>query len=83
MSGDGSGLTLYEGLTRSGLTYEELWLAQLGLGGNADSMSIEAYVLGVLRPDSHQHNLLAQALNEHFLEIGADHPVAYAERSVT
>jgi hypothetical protein len=46
-------------------------------------MAVEAYVLGVLRPDSHQHNLLAQALNEHFLELGADHPVAYAERSVT
>ena len=71
------GLSLRDGVERAGVTYEDLWLRQLALGGEAGSLEVEAYVLGLLIPDAHQHDVIAQALNECFLERGGDHPVAY------
>jgi hypothetical protein len=44
---------------------------------------VEAYVLGLLSADSYQHNLIAQALNEHFIELGKNHPVGYREVATT
>lgn len=72
--------SLEEGMYRSGMTWDNLWLRQLSVGGAIGELEIEAYVLGVLEPDSYQHDLIAQAINEHFLDIGEDHPVAYWSR---
>ena len=77
MTADGPALDLPEGMTRSGLSYEQLWVRQVGLGGMAGRLEVEAYVLGLLAPDQHQHDVLAQALNECFLERGEGHPVGY------
>ncbi len=78
MTPDGSdGLSLADGMARSGMRYDELWLRQLGLGGDAGLLEVEAYVLGLLGTDRYHHDVLAQALNECFLERGEDHPVAY------
>ncbi len=74
---DGSGLGLQEGIARSGMAFDELWLRQLALGGDAGRLEVEAYVLGLLVPDRYQHDLLAQALNEWSIEHGGDHPVGY------
>lgn len=71
------GLSLHEGMTRLGMTIDQLWLDQLSLGGSASSIEVEAYVLGLLRADRHQHNLLAHAVNEGFMDRGGNHPVAY------
>ncbi|HEY0716139.1 MAG TPA: hypothetical protein VGD68_00875 [Streptosporangiaceae bacterium] len=38
---------------------------------------VQACSRGVLCPGSYQHNMIAQALNEHFTEQGKDHPVGY------
>lgn len=77
MTEDGPGLTLQEGMSRSGMSFTELWLRQLGIGGEAGRLEVEAYVLGLLVVDPHQHDVLAQALNEHFIEQDRDHPVGY------
>jgi hypothetical protein len=77
MTSDELGLSLQDGMSRMGMTFPELWLRQLELGGNADSLEVEAYVLGLLAIDPYQHDLLAQALNESCIESGGDHPVAY------
>lgn len=77
MTGPGQELTLEEGVARSGMSFHELWLSQLALGGEAGSLEVEAYVLGLLTPDAFQHDLIAQAINEYFIERGEDHPVAY------
>ncbi|CAA9281626.1 MAG: hypothetical protein AVDCRST_MAG41-3667 [uncultured Corynebacteriales bacterium] len=77
MTSDDPGLDLPDGMARTGMTFEELWLRQLALGGPAGRLEVEAYVLGVLAPDAYQHDLLAQALNEWSLERGGDHPVGY------
>ncbi len=75
-------LNLYQGLVLSGLSYDEIWRTQATFGGTASPLEVEAYVLGLLRPSAHQHDLLAQAINEHFLDRGEDHPVAYSDRIV-
>jgi|tagenome__1003787_1003787.scaffolds.fasta_scaffold20957999_2 hypothetical protein len=71
-------LQLKAGLTRSGLTYQELWWRQVAVGGDASPLELEAYLLGLLSIDPHQHDVIAQALNEHFLDCGEDHPVPYS-----
>ncbi len=65
-------------MTRSGMSYSDLWFRQISIGGDADALELEAYVLGLLRVDPYQHDLIAQALNEHFLDQGEDHPVPYS-----
>jgi len=69
---------LEAGLARSGLTYQELWWRQVAVGGDASPLELEAYLLGLLAIDPHQHDVIAQALNEHFLDCGEDHPVPYS-----
>jgi hypothetical protein len=79
MKAPSSGLSLAEGLDLSGMTIDELWIRQISVGGNRGSMEVEAYMLGLLDIDRHTYNLLAQALNEHFIEQGLDHPVGYSD----
>ena len=73
----GPDLSLRDGLDLSGMSVNELWLRQVAVGGTAGSLETEAYVFGLLAADPHQHDVLAQALNEHFLELGQAHPVGY------
>jgi hypothetical protein len=49
----------------------------VALGGDAAQMEVEGYVLNVLAADDYQHNLIAHALNEYFLEHNQNHPVRY------
>jgi hypothetical protein len=70
-------LSLFEGLQRSGMTPAELWIAYYAVGGDAAELEVEAYALGLLTPDDYQHNLIAQALNEYFLDQHEGHPVRY------
>ena len=79
MSGPGSGFTLSEGWDLSGLPLSGLWLNYFALGGNASPTRVAAYARGLPRPDSYQHNMIAQALNEYFTDRGEDHPVAYQD----
>ena len=39
-------------------------------------------MLGLLVPDDYQHNLIAQALNEYFIELGQALPVGYRDPAV-
>lgn len=79
MSQEGSTVGLFEGMTRSGLSYDDLWLRHIAVSGTTGKLELEAYVLGLLVPDAHQHNLIAQAINEYFMDIGDDHPVGYRD----
>ncbi len=79
MSTLGAGFSLADGWDLSGLTLTQLWMRYVALGGTASPAQLEAYARGHLRPDSYQHNLIAQAINEHFLSQGEDHPVSYQE----
>ena len=79
---DESGLDLQGGMAHTGMSYDELWVRQLALGGFAGRLEVEAYVLGLLAPDDYQHDLLAQALNEWSLERGGHHSVGYRRGTI-
>lgn len=70
-------LTLEEGMSRSGMSWDRLWLRQVSVGGAIGDLEVEAYVLGLMKPTAFLHDLIAQAINEHFIDGGGDHPVAY------
>lgn len=59
------------------LTHAELWLRFFELGGMSTALEVEAYLYGALQPTAHEHDVLAHALNERFVELGGDHPVPY------
>ena len=79
MSDHGIGFSLSDGWDLSGLTLTQLWLHYLALGGTAGPARVQAYARGLLPPDSYQHNLIAQAINDHFTDLGEDHPVRYQD----
>jgi hypothetical protein len=63
---------------RLGLSMDDLWMAYFEIGGKADPVELEAFLLGTLRPDAYQYNVIAHALNEQFVEQDQNHPVPYA-----
>jgi hypothetical protein len=62
----------------AGLSHGELWLRYFELGGMSTGLELEAFLYGVLLPSAHDHDVIAQAINERFVELGGDHPVAYS-----
>lgn len=63
----------------AGLTHSELWLRYFELGGMSTTFQLEACLHGALHPSKHEHDIIAHALNERFVELGGDHPVPYSE----
>jgi hypothetical protein len=61
----------------AGLSHAELWLRYFELGGMSTGFDVEAFLYGVLAPSDYDHDVIAQALNERFAELGGDHPVPY------
>ena len=60
------------------LSHGELWLRYFELGGMSTGLQLEAYLYGALPPSRHDHDIIAHALNERFVELGGNHPVPYA-----
>jgi hypothetical protein len=60
-----------------GISQEELWFHYFELGGMSSELDVEAYLVGILEPSAHDHDLIAHALNEFFSELGQNHPVPY------
>lgn len=61
------------------LSDPELWLRYFELGGMSTPAEVESYLGSGPEPSAHEHDVIAQALNERFTELGLDHPVEYAE----
>ena len=62
-----------------GLPLPQLWLDYLGLGGNLPPAAIGAALHGHVGLGDHDHDMLVQALNEHFVDRAQNHPLAYAD----
>lgn len=69
--------SLREAFEHSGMSLSELWGGYVSLGGLASQLEMEGYVFGAVVPERHEHNILAQALNEKFMELGMNHPAPY------
>jgi hypothetical protein len=65
----------------AGLSHGEFWLRYFELGGMSSATEIEAIFYGALVPSSHEHDVIAHALNERFVELGGNHPVPYPDES--
>lgn len=63
----------------AGLSPPELWRRYVELGGMSTSEEVESILRTEVLPTTHNHNLLAHALNERFSELGLNHPVRYEE----
>ena len=64
----------------AGLSVDELWLRYFELGGMSTAVELEAHLYGALATTDHNHDLIAHALNERFVELGRNHPVPYATK---
>jgi len=60
------------------LSHAELWLRYFELGGMSTGLQLEAFLYGALQPSTHDHDVIAHALNERFVELGGNHPVPYS-----
>jgi hypothetical protein len=63
------------------LTHRELWFRYFELGGMGSGLELQAVLRGARRPSPHEHDVIAQALNERFVEMAGTHPVPYADDS--
>jgi hypothetical protein len=59
------------------LTGGELWMRYFELGGMSTAFQLEAFLHGALMPTPHDHDVIAHALNERFVELGGNHRVPY------
>jgi hypothetical protein len=62
------------------LTTEELWLRYYCLGGCHTKLELELYLDGAIPPPLREHNLIALALNEHFMDLNLDCFVPFMAR---
>ena len=72
-------LSLRDGMRHARWRNEDLWVASVALGGNFAQRDVERITSGDLAPSSHQYDVLAAALNDHFSDVGIDHPVRYSD----
>ena len=63
----------------AGLSHGELWMRYFELGGMSTALQLEAFLYGALLPTTRDHDVIAHALNERFVELGGNHPVPYIE----
>lgn len=75
-----SSAVLRSGLAMSDLDFEQLWSAYVGLGGSMSAGDLRDALNGQREISDHQHDMVAQALNDHFVDKGQNHPVAYSDR---
>ncbi|MDQ6616731.1 MAG: hypothetical protein M3083_18795 [Actinomycetota bacterium] len=61
------------------LTREELWLKYIGLGGMAGIEDMTSYLAGRGDLGRLEHNTIAQALNEQYIDLGQNHLVPYLD----
>lgn len=68
---------LEAGRTQAGMTFDDLWLAYFALGGVAPPAELRAYLLG--EPATIDYDVVAQAINERFIDLGQNHPMPYLD----
>lgn len=78
---DSVGFSLRDGLDLVGMGVSELWTRYLGLGGRADEVGFAAMLSTGGKVSAHEYDVVAQALNEAFLDNGcSSFPVGYSHR---
>ena len=65
-----------------GLTVAALWSDYVRLGGNLSTAGVGDALSGRVGLGAHDHDVLVQALNEVFLDMGQHHPLSYADEVI-
>lgn len=68
---------LEAGRAQAEMSLDDLWLAYFALGGAAAPESLGRYLAGGVGPMD--YDVVAQAINERFVDRGGDHPVPYRD----
>ena len=77
---DQIGFTLRDGMDLAGVCLDELWWHYLAIGGVAPPSLLAEELAGTAPCGPIEHDLIAQALNETFLDRGINSfPVAYSD----
>jgi hypothetical protein len=63
------------------LSLADLWLRCYALGTTNTPEELAAFLRGEIRPTRHEYNLVAVALNEYLVDIGAGASVPYMEHT--
>jgi hypothetical protein len=69
--------SIKEAFNFTSLSVEEVWVRCYALGGGLQQAEMSGYLLDDEKIDRHQRSIIAQALNEVFIDQGGDHPVPY------
>ncbi|MDT7567515.1 MAG: hypothetical protein QOE32_2262 [Pseudonocardiales bacterium] len=72
-------MALRSGLAMSELSPRRLWQDSLALGGSLSQAELESVLRGKENVSDYEHDLIAQALNDHFTDRGQNHPVPYSD----
>src|ERR1035437_7633579 len=72
-------MVLRAGLALSDIGVRTLWGSYLGVGGAMSLDHLVDTLRGTQEVSDHEHDMVAQALNDHFVDQGLNHPVPYAD----
>jgi hypothetical protein len=61
------------------LSINDFWLRCFELGSMSSPWELDAFLHEASLPTDHEHNVMALALNEYFVEIGVSQTVLYIE----
>jgi len=61
----------------AGLGLREPWWTYLGFGGNQLMNVLQQELDGTLPISDIEHDMIAHAINEEFVDLGGDHPIPY------
>jgi hypothetical protein len=73
--------SIRDAFENTSLTAFDVWVIYYSLGGTATSDDLEAYLVAEGPLDVGQERVLAQSINEVFLDADMNHPVPYPART--
>lgn len=79
MMPDGASDKLNRARRDAQLSIAELWMRYFQLGGMGTALELEGYLYGALEPTAAEYDVLAQALNERFVELGGIYTLPYSD----
>ncbi|MGH9077630.1 MAG: hypothetical protein ACRDY0_09310 [Acidimicrobiales bacterium] len=70
-------VVLDAGRQHAGMSLADLWIAYVGVGGSATAPEMGALLAGTIEMSRFEYDMVAQAINDRFVEDSRDHPVPY------
>lgn len=72
-----SAAAIRHGLRLARWNISDLWVASVAIGGGFSHHDIDQIAAGDRPATAAEHDILALALNEHFVDEGQNHPIHY------